>query len=102
MNNSYRVFTEAEDELIKRQSRGELSLKALRDQLQTGHNALARRAEELGVSLSRKARISPMRLPPMMQHDSLTPARIDDDKLLTKLQEEFPERRYGYTEYEEQ
>jgi hypothetical protein len=95
MNNTYRAFTEEEDELIMSQARGEMTVKALRDQLQTSTNALARRAEELGVRLNSKARLSPMHSPPMMQHDSLEPAKINDDKLLTRLHECFPQRRYG-------
>jgi hypothetical protein len=95
MINTYRAFTEEEDELIMRQARGELTVKALREQLQTGNYALTRRAEELGVRLNTKARLSLMHLPAMMQHDSLEPAKINDDKLLTRLHECFPERRYG-------
>jgi hypothetical protein len=101
MNNNYRIFTEEEDELIMGQARGEMTVKALRDRLQTGNTALARRAEELGVRLNTKARLSPMHLPAMMQHDSLEPAKINDDKLLTRLHELFPERRYGHAEYKE-
>jgi hypothetical protein len=95
MINTYRAFTEEEDELIMSQARGELTVKALRERLQTGNYALARRAEELGVRLNTKARLIPMHLPAMMQHDSLEPAKINDDKLLTRLHELFPERRYG-------
>jgi hypothetical protein len=95
MNNNYRVFTEEEDELIMSQARGEMTVKALRDRLQTGNTALARRAEELGVTLNSRTRLSPMHSPPMMQHDSLEPAKIKDDRLLTRLHECFPERRYG-------
>jgi hypothetical protein len=101
MNTPHRVFSAKEDDLIMRQARGELTVKSLRDQLQTGDNTLARRAKELGVTLNRKTRLSPMHLAPMIQHDSLEPAKIADDKLLTRLQEEFPERRYGYAEYGE-
>jgi hypothetical protein len=89
MNHTYRIFTAEEDELIMRQARGEITLKSLRDQLKTGSNALERRAEELGVTLRRNARISPMHLPPMMQHDTLTPAKIHDDLYLKKLVDVF-------------
>ena len=50
-----------------------------------------------------------MRSPPTHQHyraqryhvDDLAPCKIHDDRLLTKLQEQYPERRYGYTEDKE-
>jgi hypothetical protein len=89
MINTYRAFTEEEDQLIMSQARGELTVKALRERLQTGNNALARRAEELGVRLNTRARLNPMHLPPMIQHDTLTPARIKDDLLLKKLVDVF-------------
>jgi hypothetical protein len=95
-SHSYRIFTEAEDELIRRQARGEMTYKSLRQLLHTGGDTLDRRAAELGVALNRSVRLSPMRPPIAPPQDTLTPARINDDKLLERLHDLFPERRYGY------
>jgi hypothetical protein len=94
-----RYFSLADDELILAQSRGEMPVNALRQKLRIGTVALQRRADELHVRLY-VPRGTPKR-GPSLPVDNLEPAKINDDKLLARLQEQFPDRRYGYGEYEE-
>jgi len=94
-----RHFTRADDELILAQARGEMPVNELRQKLRIGTVALQRRANELHVRLY-VPRGTPKR-GPSAPADNLEPAKIADDKLLSRLQEEFPERRYGYTEDQE-
>jgi hypothetical protein len=94
-----RNFTRADDELILAQSRGDMPVNVLREKLRIGTIALQRRARELHVELY-VPRGAPRR-GPSVATDNLEPAKISDDRLLTRLHELFPERRYGYAEYEE-
>jgi hypothetical protein len=88
-----RNFTRADDELILAQSRGEMPVNVLRERLRIGTVALQRRAQELHVALY-VPRGTPRR-GPNVSTDNLEPAKINDDKLLTRLHDCFPERRYG-------
>jgi len=51
MNNQRRHFTKSDDDLIRQQPITGMSLKILETYLHTNREALARRADELGVSL---------------------------------------------------
>lgn len=91
MPSQQRSFTRAEDELIVKNSSGQLNIKLLRRILRANVTTIQRRANELGVKLcfkregggagGRKAGTFPS------THDNLTPARIKDDKLLARLRQ---------------
>jgi len=85
-----RIFTRADDELILAQSQGKMPLKALQQKLRIGNDALERRAQQLGVKLTRQFRRSPMTGASI--YDNHEPARIRDDKLLKKLHDEHKEK----------
>lgn len=83
------MFTRAEDELIVRNSRGELTIKQLRRHLRANVTTIKRRAEQLGVQINYARPRPPGRSSRVFVStlDNLTPARIIDDKLLKKLRE---------------
>jgi len=92
-----RYFTRADDELILAQARGEMPVNELRQRLRIGTVALQRRADELHVRLY-VPRGTPKR-GPSAALDNLEPAKIGDDKLLARLHEKFPDRRYGFEDF---
>src|SRR5262245_4579696 len=98
-----RTFTRLEDEMIIAQTQGKMSFTQLMRYCQTGSEQLRWRAQELGVQLQVKTaperrRYSQPREQPLLLTDTLEPSRIRDDKLLKRLFELYPIRRYNSSE----
>lgn len=90
MTTEQRLFTRADDELIVKQSRGEMSMQDLRRSLRANMTSLNRRAAELGVRLLPRYTGNKLGRNPktfLSTQDNLTPARIINDKLLKRLQQ---------------
>jgi hypothetical protein len=95
--NIHRVFTLEEDMRIFAQTRGEISINQLIEELGSTRDTIEKRASELGVTLlssrtGRRTWENPAN-PTVVDHGD-NPYRIHNDLLLAKLIDEHGDRRY--------